>query len=286
MKKAKRDLRLTDPCNGPLDCGIIAVIDKSQEDIMAKETVQSVERAFQIIELMARNETMGIREIHHETGLTVTVVHRIMNTLVELGYAKQEKETEKYFLTYRLLVMGNYVQERNNVIRLVHPYLKQLSDECRETVHFVQRAGNKIRYIDKVLPTANIFATGSYIGLELEMSSTAVGKAILAELSEKEVTEIWNQGENIIFTPNTIQSLEQLKRDLTETKKTGFAYDWEERETGLFCVGVSIQDYKGDYNYGISISAPISRAKEDNLKRIRGRLSDTKQAVSELISGK
>ena len=154
---------------------------------MAKETVQSVERAFQIIELMAKNETMGIREIHHETGLTVTVVHRIINTLAELGYVKQEKETEKYFLTYRLLVMGNYVQERNNVVRLVHPYLKQLSEDCKETVHFVQRAGNKIRYIDKVLPTANIFATGSYIGLELEMSSTAVGKAILAELPEEEI---------------------------------------------------------------------------------------------------
>ena len=87
---------------------------------MAKETVQSVERAFQIIELMAKNETMGIREIHHETGLTGTVVHRIINTLAELGYVKQEKETEKYFLTYRLLVMGNYVQERNNAVSYTH----------------------------------------------------------------------------------------------------------------------------------------------------------------------
>lgn len=278
--------RLTDSYDEPADCGIIAVIDKTQEDIMAKETVQSVERAFQIIELMARNETMGIREIHHETGLTVTVVHRIMNTLVELGYAKQEKETEKYFLTYRLLVMGNYVQERNNVIRLVHPYLKQLSDECKETVHFVQRAGSKIRYIDKVLPAANIFATGSYIGLELEMSSTAVGKAILAELPEEEVREIWDQSDNIIFTPKTIQNLEQLLKELEQARETGFAYDWEEREAGLFCVGTSIPDYKGTYNYGISISAPITRAEEENLNRIQERLRETKRTVSELISGK
>ena len=252
---------------------------------MAKETVQSVERAFQIIELMAKNETMGIREIHHETGLTVTVVHRIINTLAELGYVKQEKETEKYFLTYRLLVMGNYVQERNNVVRLVHPYLKQLSEDCKETVHFVQRAGNKIRYIDKVLPTANIFATGSYIGLELEMSSTAVGKAILAELPEEEVRKIWNQGENVIFTPHTIQSLDQLLKELEEARETGFAYDWEEREAGLCCVGVSVRDYRGSYNYGISISAPVTRTKEDNLTRIQEKLWETKQIVSELISG-
>ena len=112
---------------------------------MAKETVQSVERAFQIIELMAKNETMGIREIHHETGLTVTVVHRIINTLAELGYVKQEKETEKYFLPYRLLVMGNYVQERNNVVRLVHPYLKQLSEDCKETVHLSR--GRELRSV-------------------------------------------------------------------------------------------------------------------------------------------
>ena len=81
---------------------------------MAKETVQSVERAFQIIELMAKNETMGIREIHHETGLTVTVVHRIINTLAELGYVKQEKETEKYFLiSYCLTNTRNFIFFKN-----------------------------------------------------------------------------------------------------------------------------------------------------------------------------
>ena len=52
------------------------------------------------------------------------------------------------------------------------------------------------------------------------------------------------------------------------------------------CFGTSIPDYKGTYNYGISISAPITRAEEENLNRIQERLRETKRTVSELISGK
>ena len=59
---------------------------------MAKETIQSVERTFQVIELLAEKGAMGVREIGHETGLHSTVVHRVLGTLVDLGYAGQEEE--------------------------------------------------------------------------------------------------------------------------------------------------------------------------------------------------
>ena len=52
---------------------------------MAKETIQSVERTFQVIELLAEKGAMGVREIGHETGLHSTVVHRVLGTLVDLG---------------------------------------------------------------------------------------------------------------------------------------------------------------------------------------------------------
>ena len=68
---------------------------------MAKETIQSVERTFQVIELLAEKGAMGVREIGHETGLHSTVVHRVLGTLVDLGYAGQEEETGKYLLTYK-----------------------------------------------------------------------------------------------------------------------------------------------------------------------------------------
>ena len=76
---------------------------------MAKETIQSVERTFQIIELLAERGAMGVREIGHETGLHSTVVHRVLGTLVDMGYAGQESETGKYLLTYKMLAVGNSI---------------------------------------------------------------------------------------------------------------------------------------------------------------------------------
>ena len=250
---------------------------------MAKETVQSVERTFKVMELMATNGKMGVREIAGETKLHSTVVHRILTTLVELGYADKHTETEKYLLTYKMLAVGSKIQERNDVVNLVHPYLVELSEKCKETVHFIERAGAHIRYLDKVTPVANIFAMGSRVGLELPMAGTAVGKAVLAELSTEEVEKIWAEESVIRYTPNTICDLKKLISQLEETKKTGFAYDNEEREQGLFCVGVSIPDYKGNYTYGISISAPLAKVQGETLEEVKAHLWQTKEKVCAII---
>jgi len=250
---------------------------------MAKENLQSVERTFKIIELMANRGAIGVREIAGETGLHSTVVHRILRTLLELGYTDKQKETEKYILTYKMLAVGSSILERNGVVQLVHPYLVELSKECKETVHFVERVGANIRYIDKVTPTANIFATGSHVGLEFPLAQTAVGKAILAKLTDEEIKKIWAVSHIVKYTPNTICDLDKLLSELNETRETGFAYDNEEREVGLFCVGVSVPDYRGIYSYGISISAPMARMQEDSLKEVRECLWYTKEKVSAII---
>lgn len=250
---------------------------------MAKETVQSVERTFKIMELLAARGKMGVREIAAETGLHSTVVHRILTTLTETGYADKHTETDKYLLTYKLLAVGSGIQERNDVVNLAHTYLADLAEECKETVHLVERVGTNIRYIDKVTPTANIFATGSHVGLELPLAGTAVGKAILAKLAEEEVKKIWDESQIIPYTSHTICDLDTLLEQLEEARQTGFAFDREEREMGLLCVGVSVPDYKGNYSYGISISAPLTRMQEEGLEEAKERLWRTREKVTGII---
>lgn len=253
---------------------------------MAKETLQSVERTFQIIEMLAKQGAMGVRELGHETGLHATVVHRILGTLVELGYVCKEAETDRYLMTYRMLTVGNGILERNSVVRLVHPHLEILAKQCMETVHFVERAGSNIRYLDKITPPANMFVTGSYVGMELASAGTAVGKAILARLTKEEVEKVWEELHMVQFTPNTICDLERLQKELSEVRRTGFAYDNEEREEGLFCVGVSIPDYKGIYSYGISISAPLVRMRGEKLEEAKKYLWETREKIMNMIGRK
>lgn len=226
---------------------------------------------------------MGVREIAAESGLHSTVVHRILGTLVETGYASKAYDSDKYMLTYKMLAIGNGILKRNDIVELVHPYLVELSEECKETVHFVERSKTNIRYLDKVTPTANMFATGSYVGMELPMAGTAAGKAILAELPEEEVRGIWSDSTIVRYTHNTICDLDELLFELADIRSTGIAYDDEEREVGLICVGVSIPDYRGQSNYAISISAPKARIQGEIQKKAEEELLRVKEKVTALI---
>ena len=87
------------------------------------------------------------------------------------------------------------------------------------------------------------------------------------------------------FSPTSDKALlaANVNADL---KETGFAYDMEEREAGLFCVGVSVPDYKGDYVYGISISAPLARMQEERLEEVKKHLWDTRERIIGVIGKK
>ena len=102
-----------------------------------------------------------------------------------------------------------------------------LSEESKETVHFVERAGTNIRYIDKITPSANMFATGSHVGLEFPLAGTAVGKAILSELSEAEVKAEWDDSQIVQYTPNTICDLDRLLEELKTPGKPGLPMIWK-----------------------------------------------------------
>ena len=179
---------------------------------MAEESIQSVKRTFLVLESLAGRGSAGVRELHGVVGLSVATVHRILSTLVDLGYVRRNPQTERYELTYKILVLGHSVTQHSGVIQLAHPLLEQLSAQAGETVHFAERSGASIRYIDKVVPSTGVVVMSSYLGMELPLYSTAVGKAIMADLPADEVEEIWNRSDRIPYTPNTISAPEELRR--------------------------------------------------------------------------
>ena len=63
-----------------------------------KGGVQSVERIFQLIEQLASHPAgASLQRLAQETGLAKSTVHRLLASLVSLGYAAQEPETGRCF---------------------------------------------------------------------------------------------------------------------------------------------------------------------------------------------
>lgn len=244
--------------------------------------MQSIERLFQVVEAMSQHNCIGVRELKPITELNTTTIHRILTTLVELGYAIQE-ENGKYSLTHKITALGNMVYSKNSVIHLIHPHLKKVADLTGCTAHLVERSGNSIRYIDKVTPQNGIFAVGSFVGMEIPMSSSAVGKAILCYLEDKEVEKIWNSTEIVVYTKNTIKSLNVLKKELEEGRQTGITYDNEERETGVFCIATTLLDFTNETRYAFSVSAPAGFLVPETKKNIEKLLLEARKEIEPLL---
>ena len=253
---------------------------------MAGETIQSVERTFRIIEVLAREGSQGITELSGKLELHKTTVYRMLSTLMELGYVAQNGDNGKYSLTYQIVALANNTRSWNTAARAADPYLKELVETCQETVHLVQREGSMVRYIAKVEPNNGSFHMGSYVGMELPMYCTAVGKAMMAELPEAEAQAIWEKNRGIRYTDKTVLTWEELRGQLRKVRETGFAFDDEEREVGLFCVAVCIRDSEGKPCYGMSISAPLARMNYSNVGDYCKRLQAAKEQISRVLGSR
>lgn len=244
---------------------------------MAKEIIQSVDKCFQVMEAMAGGLN-GIRELQNKTGYSLSAVRRIVNTLTELGYAYQDETTSRYGLTWRLVTLAEKVRMSSDLIPMVHPILLDLSDKAGATAHFAKRSGTNIRYLDKASPSSGIIVVSSYIGLELPLYCTAMGKSMLADASEEEIRKAWTEMEILPLTSHTITDFDTLKTQLKDFSKKGYALDQEEREEGICCIAVSLAGGE----YALSISAPSPMMTPESIPRFRELLFRARDRIRHL----
>ncbi len=233
--------------------------------------VQSVERSFMLIELLCKNGAMGITEMAVASGLNKTTVFRLVTTLVRLGYAEQKRGSDRYRLTMKFLRLSADTLSGIDMRRYARPYLEHISQLTGETVHLVERSGNSIVYIDKFDCATNSIRMVSRVGLSLPMVYTAVGRAIMARLSDEEVRRIWDSTVIEKKTPHTITDFAVFAREIARIRQRGYAVDQEENELGVRCVGTALPDMYGNYEYAFSVSAPANRmdeATEDKIGKL------------------
>lgn len=246
---------------------------------MEDQTIRSAQRMFRLMEIMAQAGALGVTELSARSGLNKATVYRQLTTLIAMGYARQE-ESGKYRLTLKLLAVAGQLLEQSDLRTVVQPYLRRLAEQTGETVHLVQREDNAIVYIDKVEPTVNSIRMVSRIGMRQPLTCTAVGKALLAELRDDEIRQIWSQRPSEALTPNTLVQWPRFFAALARIRADGYATDDEENELGVRCVAVALPDYTGRCTHAVSVSAPVQRMPDRRVPEIAAQLLNMRRAVA------
>ena len=244
-----------------------------------KNPVQSAERIFQVMEMLAENGEMGLMEISAALDLHKSTVHRLLMSLVYMGYAKQDETTQKYMLSYKIVNMAGKILDRMDILQVAKPYLERLSDLSGEAVHLVQREGNHILYIYKIEAKVGTIRMVSHVGMIHPMYCSGVGKAIMATLPEREVKQIWNESVIEKKTDKTVTDYEEMLKLLEEVRKNGYALDDEENEKGVRCIAACLHGYQNEVKYAFSISGPTSRMTRERVMELA---VDVKKVQEEL----
>jgi IclR family transcriptional regulator, KDG regulon repressor len=229
--------------------------------------VRAVERALQIMSCFDdEHPERGISDIAQAVGLHKATAHRIVTTLVNYGYLERVEDGQKYRLGLELPNLGYKVLQRMDLRREAVPFMKQLVAEWDETCDLSIFDQDEVFYIEIVRGTRALTISAA-VGQRLPAHATASGKLFLAHLPEKQLNDILGQPMKE-FTEKTITSPDELRRQLEEIRRQGYAIDYEEFEHGVCAVGAPIFNRSGNIIAAIGGPSPISRMTPDRIKRI------------------
>jgi len=229
-------------------------------------SVQSIERGFQILELLRiQGRAIGISEIANLVGLSTTTVHRLLKTLKSCRAIQQDPQTHLYDLNDHMLLYGKAVLNRFNFLGSVHPILGELSKMVGETVFMgILDDQYDLIYIDQVDSLDYPLRMTPQIGLRQPSHSTSLGKVLLANLQNDKLAHFLSRGSFPRRTEFTLTTVEELRKELDKIRNAGFALDQEEMENGICCVAAPINNSRGTIA-SISISGPSSRMRSKGL---------------------
>ncbi len=231
---------------------------------MQKSTasIQVIDRSARLLDAIAAADLpASLKILAAETGLHPSTAFRILSSLSDIGFVERDGAGH-YILGKKLLRLGGKVRRGIDIRHEAHDVMEALRDKIGETVNLTVREGDEVIYIERVTPN-RMMRVEQVIGSRAPLHVTAVGKLMLGELGDGFIRAYADRSGLKRYTPHTLSSLPELIRGVHESSAQGYAYDNQEAEEGVGCIGVVIRDNTGSVIAGLSISAPIERRRDD-----------------------
>ena len=243
--------------------------------------MQSVDRALQILLSFEANgcEQQSLNQLSTNLGLPKSTIHRLLNALAQRGFIDQVSDTGYYRLGLKLHSLGAHVVVARSLASEGGPILGRLVDLYHETASISVLDGIESVIVEKMESDVAMRVT-SQIGKRSPLHCSAGGKVMLA--FQKPET-----GERIIaalplkrYTAKTITDPEQLRQNLAEIRKLGYAVDDEEIQDDQVCISAPIWNHEGLVIAAITIPGPASRIRNKGVATIAQSLVEAAQELS------
>lgn len=225
----------------------------------ARNPVQSLSKAFDILELLVELDGAGVTELATALDEPKSTVHNYLSTLLQEEYVVNEGG--EYHIGLRFLELGIHARNRHELFTVGKTEAQRLA---RETQEFSNLAVEEYGYCITIYRNQGENAVNSrHVGMRTNLHATAVGKAMLAHLPPERIDRVVERDGLPKYTENTIDNRDDLYDRLEEVRSRGHAFDDEEVMQGLRCVAAPVLSTSGGLVGAISVSGPTTRLSGD-----------------------
>jgi DNA-binding IclR family transcriptional regulator len=218
-----------------------------------------VDRALEILEhLGAAEGGLTLSDLSAQLGFPKNAVFRITNTLKARGYLARDDRSLRFRLTEKLLRISQPRVERKGLIEVSMDPMRELRDQCRETVQIGRRFADEGVILEQV-EGLHPLRISVDCGLRFPLHNNAPGKLLLAFLPDTARAAALKRIPMPASTPRTITDRHELARECARIREQGWSADFAEADEGIHCVAAPILDPQGEVLATLWISAPSRR---------------------------
>jgi DNA-binding IclR family transcriptional regulator len=245
----------------------------------APRTVDAVlGQAVAVLRAFGTDDThLTVDELVGRSGLTFGVGRQIVQALVTTRLL--EPTGTSYRLSTLLFELGMRASAERGLIEVATPFLEDLYERTRETVHLGVRENLDVMYISKI-GGHGFTEVPSRIGERLPLHCTAIGKVMLASAGDDVFAAVVKRGLTPAG-PKTITVPAVLHAQLQTIAEAGLAYEYEESTAGIACIAAPITGQDGRVIAAVSIAGPMYRFSPE---QHRGSVRAATDAISTLFA--
>ncbi|WP_380879513.1 IclR family transcriptional regulator [Sphingomonas sp. DBB INV C78] len=252
--------------------------DTLQDDLLLGR-VQSLVRAFGILDVLAKGGSLTLRELALAVDLPRSTAHRLLTTMEALRYVAFDRRTNRWAIGVQAFTVGAVFAQSRDLGHLGRSIMRSLATELQHCVNIAVPEGSGICYVDQAA-VDGYRQTAARPGAVLPLHTTASGKMMMSHWSRFELDRYLDRVPLRARTARSIVETSGLRQELARVRERGFATDDEEHDQGLRCVAAMVFDRLGTPRGALSISDRASILGRERLVELGSTVVDAARQIT------
>ncbi len=244
--------------------------------------IQSVDRAFDVLDILASKHGLTLSEIATELNQSPATIYRVLSTLQARKIVETDPVTQVWDIGPTAFQIGYAFIRRSSVVERSRPIMRDLMVQTGETANLGIEKSDKVVFVSQVETDETIRAFFPP-GTQSPMHASGIGKALLAHYSNDRLAKLLKRHSLEQFTNKTITDPKEILHEMENIRAQGFAFDDEEKNLGMRCIASPILNSYGEAVAGISVSGPTHRMTLNRINSISTAVMNAAKTLSQSL---